>query len=59
MNTRLNEVRPDGGTQRERIRRRGGRSHGRTWIADKNSLCAVMSASARMTAKEEFNERTR
>jgi len=28
MNIRLNEVRLDGGTQRERIRRRGGRSHG-------------------------------
>jgi hypothetical protein len=26
MNIRLNEVRPDGGTQRERIRRRGGKA---------------------------------
>jgi hypothetical protein len=26
MNIRLNEVRPDGGTQRERIRRHGGNS---------------------------------
>ena len=59
MNIRPNEVRPDDGTQRELIRKRGGRSHGRAWIADKNSLCAVMRASARMTAKEEFNERTR